>query len=615
MRITEFSYLLTEGTFRTHYLSEAPEKLFEIDFEGKPEIVGQLMNSPISCGFELECYWTKPLSSNDSKIIDIDSFEFSIGLKTLQSLFDKYPHIFTPEVSKAFTEERDKLFQEWVAKRGGKDEYRAKVKQEEYYEKLLIRVENPHLNPNTIKALENTYKEVYRTTNVPYPEKIVKLLFKGPANRNFFLDWIDKHESLFRAAKETLDRRIDDDVANRFSMNEFANNGNYVKKLKNFLKTNYGVEFKNVSEGSDISKLKALAKIIKKDWIDKNSSVKEVSAGKYKHTKNPNLWRVETDSSLDYVSSTEIPVELVSPAFPTPKIMLSELGSLLEYLISNNIRTARETGFHVTMSYNGPTQKYNKVKMVLLLNDEYWLDKFKRIQNNYTQSQLNKIKTGTDKYKLSKLNADQISEIEKLLAPAVSTDKYYAIHFKQAKNISDNNLVEFRIAGNKDYHTQYEEIKQLVIQYAAVMEAGYNPNAFKQEYAQEITNIYNTLTAPLRAAASNTHPFIASNDPFILFLTKYETGYPPYSRRVQLLINRYVNSSTETAPMILIDILDVLIGMIDDGVIDVDDITDTDRLSIKQQMQKLNLSYATIEQNIAVTILDPKIKKALFGRS
>lgn len=614
MRITEFSYLLSEGTFRTHYLSEAPEKLFEIDFEGKPEIVAQLMNSPISCGFELECYWTEPLSSNDSKIIDIVRFEHSIGLTTLQPLFDKYPHIFTPEVNKAFTKERDKLFQEWVAKRGGKDEYRAKVKQEEYYEKLLIRVENPHLNPNTIKALENTYKEVNRTTNVPYPEKIVKRLFKGPANRDFFLDWIDKHESLFRAAKETLDRRIDSDVAYHFSMNEFANNNSYVKKLKNFLKTNYGVEFKNVSEDSDISKLKALAKIIKKDWIDKNSSVKEVSAGKYKHTKNPNLWRVETDSSLSNASSKEVPVELVSPAFPTPKIMLSELGSLLEYLISNNIRTAKETGFHVTMSYNGPTQKYNKVKMILLLNDDYWLDKFKRNPNFYTQSQLDRIKTGADKYKLSKLNADQISEIEKLLAPAVSTDKYYAIHFKQAKNISDNNLVEFRIAGNKDYHTQYEEIKQLVIQYAAVMEAGYNPNAFKQEYAQEITNIYNTLTAPLRAAVSN-NPFIASNDPFILFLTKYETAYPPYSRRVQLLINRYVNSSTETAPMILIDILDLLIGMIDDGVIDVDDITDTDRLSIKQQMQKLNLSYATVEQNIAVTILDPKIKKALFGRS
>ena len=594
MRITEFSYLLSEGTFRTHYLSEAPEKLFEIDFEGKPEIVEQLMNSPISCGFELECYWTKSLASNDSKIIDIFRFEFLIGMATLQPLFDKYPHIFTPEVSKAFTEERDKLFQEWVAKQGGKDEYRAKIKQEEYYEKLLIRAENPHLNPNTIKALENTYKEVKRTTNVPYPEKIVERLFKGPANRNFFLDWIDKHESLFKTAKESLNRRIDSDVINHFSMNNFVNNDNYVKKLKNFLKT-YGVQFKNVSEDSDISKLKALAKVIKKDWIDKHSSVKEVSAGKYKHTKNPNLWRVETVSSLGYAISTEIPVELVSPAFPTPKIMLSELASLLEYLISKNIRTARETGFHVTMSYNGPTQKYNKVKMILLLNDEYWLDKFKRIQNSYTQSQLDNIKIKTDKYKLVKLNADQISEIEKLLEPAVSTDKYYAIHFKKAKNISDNNLVEFRIAGNKDYHTQYEEIKQLVIQYAAVMEAGYNPTAFQQEYTQEITNIYKTLTAPIRNA---------SNDPFFAFIAKYETGYPPYSTRAQHLLNRYIHNSA--TPTLIRDILGFVIGMIEDGVVDVNDITDTDRLGIKQQLQKFNLTY----QHIA---LDPKIKKALFG--
>ena len=597
MRITEFSYLLSEGTFRTHYLSEAPEKLFEIDFEGKPEIVEQLMNSPISCGFELECYWTEPLYSNDSKIIDIVNFEFSIGTTTLQPLFDKYPHIFTPEVSTAFTKERDKLFQEWVAKRGDKDEYRAKIKQEEYYEKLLMRAENPHLNRNTIKALENTYKEVKRTTNVPYPEKIIKLLFKGSANRDFFLDWIDKHESLFRAAKETLERRIDDDVNNHFSMNEFANNNNYVKKLKNFLKTNYGVQVKYVSEDSDISKLKALAKVIKKDWIDKHSSVKEVSAGKYKHTKNPDLWRVETDSSLGYASSTEIPVELVSPAFPTPKIMLSELGSLFEYLISKNIRTARETGFHVTMSYNGPTQKYNKVKMILLLNDEYWLDKFKRIQNSYTQSQLNNIIVKTDKYKLVKLNADQISEIEKLLEPAVSTDKYYAIHFKKAKNISDNNLVEFRIAGNKDYHTQYEEIKQLVIQYAAVMEAGYNPTAFQQEYTQEITNIYKTLTAPIRNA---------SNDPFFAFIAKYETGYPPYSTRAQHLLNRYTHNTYPTTSILIRDILDFVIGMIEDGVVDVNDITDTDRLGIKQQLQKFNLTY----QHIA---LDPKIKKALFG--
>jgi hypothetical protein len=155
----------------------------------------------------------------------------------------------------------------------------------------------------------------------------------------------------------------------------------------------------------------------------------------------------------------------------------------------NKVETDDTTGLHVTMSYRGPTKPLNKVKIVLLLNDRYWLKKFDREDNEFTASQISRIIPNVDVNKAISLTDTQLKKIEQVIAPTISTDKYNAIHFKKLANIDKNKLVEFRILGNTGYEQQYDEVKKAVTQYAGVMEAGYNPDAFKEEYNEELRKI------------------------------------------------------------------------------------------------------------------------------
>ena len=138
------------------------------------------------------------------------------------------------------------------------------------------------------------------------------------------------------------------------------------------------------------------------------------------------------------------------------------------------------------MSWNGEScwiQEYriNKLKMALLLGDEYLLNQFGRLQNTYTKSQYRRLLRYAEKMKRGDNNS--FLKLQSELERGLSKDKFSSIHFKGSTDKdTDNELIEFRIAGGSDYNEMYQDVVKAVIRYGTIMKAGYDDNAFRRDY-------------------------------------------------------------------------------------------------------------------------------------
>ena len=82
-----------------------------------------------------------------------------------------------------------------------------------------------------------------------------------------------------------------------------------------------------------------------------------------------------------------------------------------------------------TTNKTGP----NKLKMALLLGDEYLLAEFGRLRNSYTKSQYQNVLKYAEGMKRG--DAKSFKEFEKILSKGISdTGKFNSIHFKGEKD-------------------------------------------------------------------------------------------------------------------------------------------------------------------------------------
>ena len=91
--------------------------------------------------------------------------------------------------------------------------------------------------------------------------------------------------------------------------------------------------------------------------------------------------------------------------------MLAEMEKFFTWFKSEGVVTNSSTGLHITMSYNpqdGETVNHeegsslvtaNKVKMAVLLGDQYLLSQWGRDRNTYTKSQLKDLKSAIQNLK------------------------------------------------------------------------------------------------------------------------------------------------------------------------------------------------------------------------
>ena len=136
-------------------------------------------------------------------------------------------------------------------------------------------------------------------------------------------------------------------------------------------------------------------------------------------------------------------VQKLYPSLVLPRRMLAEMKKFFEFRKAKEHLTNNSTGLHITMSYNpqdgetvnheGGKIKANRVKMAVLLGDQYLLNEFLRGSNTYTKSQYKELQHAIGELK-QESGTEGIKKAEAFLDKAISDDKFRAIHFKGQKD-------------------------------------------------------------------------------------------------------------------------------------------------------------------------------------
>ena len=204
----------------------------------------------------------------------------------------------------------------------------------------------------------------------------------------------------------------------------------------------------------------------------------------YHGAKGTSGWRIEPDSSIDGKGHG---VELVSPPLLLNDALVV-LDDVLEWMRDNDIETNETTGLHINVSVPNMAARIDPVKLVLFLGETHLLNEFGRLFNSYSKPQMQTI---TNKIKASgKFPAGQgdvlISKIMDLLA----NDHYSAINFQ---HLQLEDYIEFRAAGNSDYHLFADKIKKSVLRIVTAIEIACDPAAERKEYLKKLSQLSATV--------------------------------------------------------------------------------------------------------------------------
>ena len=458
---------LTKFKKRSRLLKEADPKLFEINFNRK-EIAKTAFDAPVKCGFEAETFFY----SVDSRGGNDDIDNMSIG--DIEYEFGDLP------------DQANEDYNDWLYEKG----------QEEYLDDLIsdkveeYKEDEEYLNDFIDSGGGPSSEAVERYKN-NFEEEDPKEYENREEDGWEYINWVrefveEEYEEEYLAwlrnqvAEENDLRDEAKELAEGdYSMDEWIND-NY-SYMSSFL-DDYGYEYSRA--GGDVE---GVADELM-TWIKDNSEFQNYpESGDYGETNTSTGWAVENDSSIE--ADEGAAAELISPVFNSPRDMLTEMKSLFDWS-EKNFGTNRSTGLHVTMSWHGEAAgqqsnaEPNKLKMALLLGDEYLLAEFGRLKNSYAKSQYQNVLRHAEGMKRG--NTQSFEDFEKELTKGISNDKFQSIHFKTEKDRNaGTNLIEFRIAGGADYNTMYEKVVKACVRYSTIMEAGYT-DAYQKDYVNAV---------------------------------------------------------------------------------------------------------------------------------
>ena len=448
-------------------LKEQPEELFEINFNRR-NIAKAALDAPVKCGFEAETFFfsvDSRGSSNDIDDMSISDIEYEYGDMPDQVWED---------------------FEDWLYSKG-QDEYLDDILNDKVQE---FREDEDYLN-DFIDSGAGPSSEAIERYKKDFEEEDPKEYENREEDGWEYMNWVrefveEEYEDEYLdwlkndiAEDNDLDDEAREAARDDYSVEDWIyDNYSY---MSSFL-DDYGYEY-----GSGNGDVEGVADELH-TWIRDNSKFDSYpESGDYGDTYTTTSWAVETDSSIEPDEGTG--AELISPVFDSPRKMLTEMKSLFDWS-EENFGTNNSTGLHVTMSWQGETennqaQEPNKLKMALLLGDEYLLAEFGRLRNSYTKSQYQNVLKYAEGMKRG--DAKSFEQFENMLEKGISSEKFQSIHFKtENDNDSGNQLIEFRIAGGVDYNTMYEKVVKACVRYATIMKAGWDKDAFRKEYVNAV---------------------------------------------------------------------------------------------------------------------------------
>tara|TARA_A100001015_G_scaffold87516_1_gene97361 strand:+ start:19563 stop:26594 length:7032 start_codon:yes stop_codon:yes gene_type:complete len=467
-------------------LKEAHEELFEINFNRK-EIINSSLDAQIRCGWEAETVWENIEGESD----DVDNL-------SLSEIDDQYGGVDWDSIAENFTdwiyeykvdEYMDGAIDEYVTQREDDEDYinefieNEGIEQADWddYREDVLRREfgDERFEEEGAEELSDIYGYEEENWAREYVDE-----FRGQDFRDYLEELAKEDDDVRQAAYEEASESYDyDDWINDqyYSMSSFCDD--------------YGIDY---SVGSNLGEV---ADIVS-NWMENNSAFTDTSVdyGDYGNTDGSTTnYAVESDSSIDGYGTG---AEIISPVFSTPRRMLTEMKKFFTMLEDKGALTNNSTGLHVTMSYNpqegeivnhdpgSSIVKANRVKMAVLLGDQYLLNEFMRKANTYTKSQYKELQKAIGQLK-QKTGSEGIKIAEKFLEQHISDDKFRAIHFKgQTDSKTNTKLIEFRIAGGEDYERDFDKVFKATVRYATTMIAGHT-NQYEGDYVKALSRLLN----------------------------------------------------------------------------------------------------------------------------
>lgn len=192
-------------------------------------------------------------------------------------------------------------------------------------------------------------------------------------------------------------------------------------------------------------------------------------------------WLITQDQSIEGSSEMDIGVEVISP--PTPLARgIKDLENMFKWMEKNGIETNVSTGFHINLSTPN-IKDIDLVKLVLFTGERHVLKAFDRISNSYTNPQIRSIISNVTGRGTLPTEASEMIELAKA---SLSANKYSAIHTEKLKQ----GYLEFRMAGNADYHKDFKKMKDTLLRFAAAIEIATDPKAERNEYLKKLTSLF-----------------------------------------------------------------------------------------------------------------------------
>lgn len=468
-------------------IEQGKEQLFEINFNSK-RLAKEALDMPIKCGFEAETSWEGIADNGDDddwlyeyNWYDIEDFlNDQEGRRAAQEINDSYEEWLS---EKAMDYEQDVV-----------DEFVADRKEDENELNDFI---DSGAGPSS-EAVER-YKASFEEDD---PVEFQNREEDGWDYMNWVREYVEEeYEAEYLDWLEETIRDEGDALARAFEIAREEND------IDTWASDEYGSWSSTLSEhGYYLSNpdgegrgLQEVSEYIE-TWADDSSQTSDVRYGDYHsyYGSGQTYWRVESDSSIDSYGTG---AEIISPVYETPRTMLKEMKSLFDMLQQNNVETNNSTGLHVTMSYAGKNDNnhrdhlvVNKVKLAILLGDKYLLSTFGRKGNSYAKSQMAGLEKLAYQLKADPDNAKTIRNIEDILMKGISRDKFTAINFKdQTDGDTNNQLIEFRIGGGHDYHSDFPTIMKAVVRYATTLSAAYSNTAYQGDYVKALFRLINSV--------------------------------------------------------------------------------------------------------------------------
>lgn len=180
-------------------------------------------------------------------------------------------------------------------------------------------------------------------------------------------------------------------------------------------------------------------------------------------------------------------VEIVTEVYDDFNKAISDLGKALEFIQNSPyFSTSSQTGLHVNIGTfnNYEIDKIDLYKFLTVLNEDFVLKDFERINSVYAKSQSKSLNNALKSY------VDNLKDYDKLRfklnnALFSMSQKFDVVNLSKLK---DYGYIEFRGMGG-NYDTKFQQIKTNIKKYIRAFEIADDPNAYRNEYIKVLSKM------------------------------------------------------------------------------------------------------------------------------